>query len=66
MDKPLKPLVRGGGSLPSKKRIPLVYPGGYTTLNERTKHTDEEINEQEQTDGNERSAGIKGKSNQIK
>lgn len=28
----LKPLVRWGGYYPSKKYTPLVYPGGYTTM----------------------------------
>lgn len=31
-DKPLKPLVRDGGFLPSDRYTPLVYPGGKTTL----------------------------------
>lgn len=30
-NKPLKPLVRGGGFLPSDNWTPLVYPGGGTT-----------------------------------
>lgn len=29
--KPLKPLIRGGGFLPSDNWTPLVYPGGRTT-----------------------------------
>ena len=33
MAKPLKPFVRSGGYYPSAKYTPLVYPGGYTTLN---------------------------------
>lgn len=32
MARPLKPLVRGGGYYPSRKWTPLVYPGGYTTM----------------------------------
>lgn len=31
-NKPLKPLVRGGGFLPSDNWTPLVYPGGRTTF----------------------------------
>lgn len=30
-NKPLKPLVRGGGVIPSDNWTPLVYPGGRTT-----------------------------------
>ena len=30
--KPLKPLIQGGGFLPSDDSTPLVYPGGRTTL----------------------------------
>lgn len=30
-NKPLKPLVRGGGFIPSDNWTPLVYPGGRTT-----------------------------------
>ena len=30
--KPLRPLIRSGGYYPSKKWTPLVYPGGYTTM----------------------------------
>ena len=33
MAKPLRPIVRSGGFYPSRKYTPLVYPGGYTTLN---------------------------------
>ena len=33
MAKPLRPFVRGGGYYPSKKWIPLVRNGGYTTQN---------------------------------
>lgn len=33
-NKPLKPLVRGGGCLPSDNWTPLVYPGGSTTRNQ--------------------------------
>ena len=33
MARPLKPFVRSGGYYPSAKYTPLVYPGGYTTLN---------------------------------
>ena len=33
MARPLKPLVRGGGYYPSNKWTPLVYNGGYTTMN---------------------------------
>lgn len=33
MARPLKPLVRGGGYYPSRRWTPLVYPGGYTTMN---------------------------------
>ena len=33
MARPMKPLVRGGGYYPSNRWIPLVYPGGYTTMN---------------------------------
>lgn len=33
MARPLKPLVRGGGYYPSRKWTPLVYNGGYTTMN---------------------------------
>ena len=33
MARPLKPFVRSGGYYPSVKYTPLVYPGGYTTLN---------------------------------
>ena len=29
--KPLMPLIRGGGFLPSDNWTPLVYPGGRTT-----------------------------------
>lgn len=32
MARPLKPLVRGGGYYPSRKWTPLVYNGGYTTM----------------------------------
>lgn len=32
MARPLKPLVRGGGYYPSNKWTPLVYNGGYTTM----------------------------------
>ena len=32
MARPLKPLVRGGGYYPSNKWTPLVYKGGYTTM----------------------------------
>lgn len=35
-EKPLKPLVRDGGFLPSDKWTPLVYPGGKTTLNQNS------------------------------
>lgn len=31
--KPLRPLIRGGGFYPSRKWTPLVYNGGYTTMN---------------------------------
>ena len=37
MSKPLKPLVRGSGYYPSDKGIPLVYPGGFTTSDEKNK-----------------------------
>jgi len=33
MARPMKPLVRSGGYYPSNRWIPLVYPGGYTTMN---------------------------------
>lgn len=33
MARPMKPLVRGGGYYPSNRWTPLVYPGGYTTMN---------------------------------
>ena len=33
-NKPLKPLVRGGGVIPSDNWTPLVYPGGKTTHSE--------------------------------
>lgn len=33
MARPLKPFIRGGGYFPSKRWTPLVYPGGYTTMN---------------------------------
>lgn len=33
MARPMKPLVRGGGYYPSRRWTPLVYPGGYTTMN---------------------------------
>lgn len=33
-NKPLKPLIRGGGCLPSDNWTPLVYPGGSTTRNQ--------------------------------
>lgn len=33
MARPLKPFIRGGGYYPSNKWIPLVYNGGYTTMN---------------------------------
>lgn len=33
MAKVLRPIVRSGGFYPSRKYTPLVYPGGYTTLN---------------------------------
>ena len=32
MARPLKPLIRGGGYYPSNRWTPLVYPGGYTTM----------------------------------
>ena len=32
MARPLKPLIRGGSYYPSNNWIPLVYPGGYTTM----------------------------------
>ena len=31
--KPLRPLIRSGGFYPSRKWTPLVYAGGYTTMN---------------------------------
>lgn len=37
MKKPLRPLVRGGGYYPSDKGIPFVYPGGFTTSNEKNR-----------------------------
>ena len=37
MSKPLKPMVRGSGYYPSDKGIPLVYPGGFTTSDEKNK-----------------------------
>lgn len=33
MPRPLKPFVRGGGYYPSRRWTPLVYNGGYTTMN---------------------------------
>ena len=33
MARPLKPFIRGGGYYPSNKWTPLVYNGGYTTMN---------------------------------
>lgn len=33
MARPMKPLVKSGGYYPSNRWIPLVYPGGYTTMN---------------------------------
>lgn len=33
MARPMKPLVRSGGYYPSNRLTPLVYPGGYTTMN---------------------------------
>lgn len=33
MARPMRPLVRSGGYYPSNKWTPLVYPGGYTTMN---------------------------------
>ena len=33
MARPLKPFIRGGGYYPSRRWTPLVYPGGYTTMN---------------------------------
>lgn len=32
MARPMRPLVRSGGYYPSRRYIPLVYPGGYTTM----------------------------------
>ena len=34
--KPLKPLIRGGGFLPSDNWTPLVHPGGRTTHDKST------------------------------
>lgn len=33
MARPMKPLVKSGGYYPSRRWTPLVYPGGYTTMN---------------------------------
>ena len=33
MARPMKPLVKSGGYYPSNRWTPLVYPGGYTTMN---------------------------------
>ena len=33
MARPLKPFIRGGGYYPSRRWTPLIYPGGYTTMN---------------------------------
>lgn len=32
MARPMRPLVRSGGYYPSRRYIPLVYPGGHTTM----------------------------------
>lgn len=35
----LKPLVHDGDYLPSDKMTPLVYPGGFTTLQNKEKNS---------------------------
>lgn len=35
MAKPMKPLVKGGGVSPSDCLTPLVYSGGYTTIQDK-------------------------------
>lgn len=44
--KPLKPLIRGGGYLPSDNYTPLVYSGGKTTLDAKG-NTPEDANEEQ-------------------
>lgn len=56
-NKPLKPLVRDGGFLPSDKWTPLVHPGGRTTRNEDSSAGeigggDQNINAEEVDDAN--------------
>ena len=46
--KPLKPLIRGGGYLPSDDYTPLVYPGGKTTLDAKD-DPPEDANEEQDT-----------------
>lgn len=55
--KPLKPLIRDGGFLPSDNWTPLVYPGGSTNRNQGNNAGeigggDQNINAEEVDDAN--------------